>query len=170
MSATVRSGLIFGLVGLVAVIIVSFVPLIGALLCGPGTALIVGGLAGYFALRWSATPAGVGQGALAAAIAGVGILIGTVLFIIVSFSLIQNDPSFQNILDQAIQQQLDRQPDVSVSAEDMAAMVRTFVPITGFCFGIINLVIALVGGLLGALIGRRTPAAPPAPPAVPPIA
>lgn len=169
MSATVRSGLIFGLVGLVTVIIVGFVPLIGVLLCGPGTALIVGGLAGYFALRWSATPGGNGQGALAGAIAGVGVLIGAVAFVLVSFSLIRSDPAFQELLNQAIEQQMQQQPGTNVSAEDMQTLVSTFIPVFGFCLGIINLVVAIVGGLIGTLFGKRQAVPPAVPPVAPPV-
>ena len=165
MSATVRSGLIFGLVGLFAVIIVGFVPLLGILLCGPGTALVVGGLAGYFALRWSEAPVGSGQGALAGAIAGVGTLIGSTLFVIIAFSILRSDPSFQDSLNQAAEQ-LQQQPDVAVSPQDLQTMVSTFMPIVGVCLGIINLVVALVGGLLGALFANRSRATPPAMPPV----
>lgn len=173
MSATLKSGLIFGLVGLIAVIVVGFVPIVGALLCGPITALVIGGLAGYFARRWSDQPTGVGQGVLAATIAGVGTLIGTALFIIIAYNLQSSNPAFQAMLDQAIQQQLQQQPETNVSAEDVQTMLGTIVPVGGFCFGVINLVIALVGGLIGALIGNR-PAntisvVPPAPPTVPPV-
>jgi len=73
MSGAVRSGLIFALVGIVAEIGFSSIPGAGPLLCGPSVAMIIGAVAGYFAIRWSTGAAGVGQGVLAGTIAGVGV-------------------------------------------------------------------------------------------------
>src|SRR5262249_51858430 len=80
MSGTLKSGLIFAVAGIVGVLALSFVPFVGAVCCGPLAAGIIGTAAGYYGVRWSGEGAGIGQGLLAAAIAGVGALIGGAVF------------------------------------------------------------------------------------------
>src|SRR3954463_3930198 len=92
MSGAVRSGLIFALVGIVAEFGFSSIRGAGPLLCGPSAAVIVGALARYFAIRWSAGAAGVGQGVLAGTIAGLGILIGAMIFFTIRITALRSDP------------------------------------------------------------------------------
>jgi len=75
MSGAVKSGLIFALIGLIGVIAFTILPvllglIVGVFLCGPAVAVLNGGGAGYFGVRWSRGNAGVGQGVLAGAITG----------------------------------------------------------------------------------------------------
>src|SRR5262245_55512863 len=105
MSGAVKSGLIFALVGIAAVAGLSFIPYIGALLCGPLAAALVGPGAGYFGVRWSPPTAGVGTGVLAGTIAGVGALIGSVLFWLVIFAIVRSMPQFEQAIDEALRQQ-----------------------------------------------------------------
>lgn len=168
MSGTMKSGLLFGLIGLIVVLIVGFVPFIGALLCGPGGALLIGGAAGYFALRWNTGATGIGQSVLAGAIAGVGTLIGAVVFWIIAVSLASNDASLYD----AIQSALAQQPNANqLDPQSLKTLVGLVGPAAGLCFGVLNLVLALAGGAVGALIARRNQpiAAPIAPPSVPPM-
>ena len=51
MSGAVKAGLIFGAIGLIVVLAVAFIPAIGPLICGPGVAVIIGAVAGYYGVR-----------------------------------------------------------------------------------------------------------------------
>ena len=175
MSGSVRAGLIFGLVGLILVIGIGFVPAVGPVLCGPGVALLLGGVAGYLGARWTATKAGAGQGALAGTIAGVGALIGAIISWIIIVNVYSNTPEFQSGFGQAFTDAMQRQqPGSTMTAEQAQGMIGIIGPIVGVIFGVINLVGSLVGGLIGGLIGRhedRAVAAPVVyPPATPPLA
>ncbi len=165
MSGTVKSGLIFGLIGLIVVIAVSFVPVAGWLLCSPGTAAVFGALAGFFAVRWSTAEAGVGKGVLSGTIAGVGMLIGAIIFWIMYINLARSMPEFQ----QSLQDQLQQQPNAELTPEQLDSIVSLSGPIAGLCFGIINLLISLAGGAIGALIAGRNKTQP-VPPINPPAA
>lgn len=163
MSGAVKSGLIFALVGVVAVIGFSFVPLAGPFLCGPLAAALVGTAAGYYGVRWSRWNAGIGQGVLAGALAGIGTLAGALLFWIVSFSLLQSNPQLQELM----QEQLQRQ-DTQVNPSDLNAALAVSGPLAGLCFGLINLLISLALGALGGWLATRNRAQAVQPPMEPP--
>lgn len=180
MSATLKSGLLFGLVGLIVVplsILATFIPLVGFLVClgSPLIALLIGGVAGFFAVRWSDRQAGVGQGVLSGIIAGVGMLVGVVLLWVIGYGLLQSNPDFQLGLQEAINQamaQQNQQPGSELTPEQMVTTFNTVVPLMGVCLGVIYLVASLIGGAFGALFGRRgTASVPPMPPmpTVPPM-
>jgi hypothetical protein len=152
MSGAVKSGLIFALVGIAAVVGFSFIPLVGAFLCGPLAAALVGTAAGYFGVRWSAANAGVGTGVAAGAIAGVGALIGAVIFWLVAFRLAQSMPGFQEQLREGVQRQ---QPGVQLDPSDINALLNVVGPALGICFGIFNLLLALALGALGGWLAVR---------------
>ena len=181
MSATLKSGLLFGLIGLVivplAVLASFFIPFIGPFLClgSPLLALLIGGVGGFFAVRWSDGQAGVGQGVLSGTIAGVGMLVGVVLLWVIGYGLIQSNPDFQLVLQEAMDQamaQQNQQPGSELTPDQMVTMFNTVVPLLGICLGVIYLVASLIGGAFGALIGHRgTASVPPVPPmpTVPPM-
>ena len=79
MSSNLRSSLLFGLAAIVGVAVFSFVPS-GALLVTPVVVALVGAGAGYLATRQSAGQDSIGGGVLAGGVAGIGALIGALIF------------------------------------------------------------------------------------------
>jgi hypothetical protein len=153
MSGAVRSGLIFALVGIVAEIAFSSIPGAGPLLCGPSAAMIVGAVAGYFAIRWSTGAAGVGQGVLAGTIAGVGVLIGAVIFFTIRIMTLRSDPQAVALLQEFLRQQ---QRGTQLSPEQLNSLLVVLGPVLGFCLGLIELLFALALGALGGWLGVRS--------------
>lgn len=168
MSGGVKSGLLFGLIALISVIAVSFIPAVGPLVCGPGAAAIIGGVAGYMGVRWSAANAGIGTGVLAGTLAGVGAFIGSLIFFVVAVGLLINNPDFERQLQESLRQQQGAQVDPA----DVSTLMGAVGPIAGFCFGIFNLLISLALGALGGWIAvrNRSQAAPPTSYEPPPMA
>lgn len=160
MSGALKAGLIFGAVGLIAVLATAFLPPPGPVVCGPLLAVPVGGLAGFYGLRWSEENARLGRGVLAGSLAGLGMLIGAVLGYIVLFNSISSEPSFQQQLGAFLQQQ----PDAQVDPGALGAMVGIAGAIAGLCFGMLNLLLALAFGALGGWLALRNRPQP-----VPPI-
>lgn len=174
MSGTLKSGLIFAVAGLVGVLALSFVPFVGALCCGPLVAGIIGTAAGYYGVRWTGAGAGMTQGLLAAAIAGVGALIGGAIFWLISFSIIQANPElYQQALRQFMEQQ--QQSQTQINPAELAATMRVLGPVVAICFGVLELLITLTLGALGGWLATRNrsqpasqqPMAPP--PMAPPV-
>jgi hypothetical protein len=170
MSPGVRAGLIFGGIALVAVPLLSmlnFVLPFGCL-CGTVVSGLLGGLAGFYALRWQGTQT-VAQGVLAGTLAGVGTLIGGIIFGLVFFGIVMNTPEGQQLMQQQFQQGMQQQGQ-QLSPEELqnlTALINNLIgPIAGGCMGILNLLIALGGGALGALVAQRRPGDTP-PPAAP---
>lgn len=154
MSGGVKAGLLFGLVGVLAVVGISLLLPI----CSPLVAALVGGLAGYFGVRWSVGNAGVGTGVLAGSIAGIAMLLGSLVFFVVAFNLVRNDPQFAQTLDQILQQQ---QGGAELSPQELDAMLNLAAPLAGFCFGLLNLLFALaLGAAGGAIAARNRPTTP----------
>jgi hypothetical protein len=152
MSGAMRSGLIFGAVGLIAVLATAFIPPPGPVVCGPLLAVLVGGLAGFYGVRWSVEQARVSRGVLAGSLAGLGMLIGAVIGYIVLFNrTISSDPSFQEQLGAFLQQQ----PDAQVDPGALGAMVGLAGAVAGLCFGVLNLLLALAFGALGGWLALR---------------
>ena len=149
MSGAVKSGLIFALVGIAAVVGFSFIPYVGALLCGPLAAALVGAGAGYYGVRWSPPTVGVGTGVLAGAISGVGTLLGSVIFWLIIFAIARSMPQFQ----QAIEEQLP--PNAQINPSELNAVLNLAGPALGICFGILNLLLALGLGALGGWLAVR---------------
>ena len=164
MSGALKSGLLFALVGVAAVVGFSFIPLAGPLLCGPLAAALVGAGAGYLGVRWSAA-GGVGTGVLAGAIAGIGTLIGAVIFWLIAFNMIQSIPGFQEQIRESVQRQ---QPGGQIDPAQIDAIVRIGGPILGVCFGVFNLLLSLGLGALGGWMATRRRAQQMAPPTVSP--
>ncbi|HEU5013215.1 MAG TPA: hypothetical protein VFT66_11825 [Roseiflexaceae bacterium] len=154
MSGAVKSGLIFGVVGILATSIMNF--LFG--LCSPVVAAIIGGVAGYFGVRWSVPPEGIGKGVLAGTIAGALMLISSLAFVLIFFNIIRNDPQFSELINQAIAQQ---QGGTELSPDQVTTALNIAAPIAGFCLGLINLLASLAFGAVGgAIAGRNRPVAP----------
>src|SRR6185369_10504094 len=151
MSGAMRSGLIFGAIGLIAVLATAFVPRPGPIVCGPLLAVLVGGLAGFFGVRWSVENARVSRGVLAALLAGLGMLVGAVIGYIVLFNSISSEPSFQQQLSAFLQQQ----PDAKIDPEALGALVGIAGAVAGLCFGVLNLLLALAFGALGGWLALR---------------
>jgi hypothetical protein len=165
MSGAVKSGLLFALVGIAAVIGFSFIPLAGPILCGPFAAALVGIGAGYLGVRWSTPGAGIGTGVLAGAIAGIGALIGSIIFWLIVLNMAQSIPGFQEQLQDTVQRQ---QPNAQLSPSDLAAIIQVAGPLIGFCFGVFNLLLSLGLGALGGWIAVRGSARQMAPPTITP--
>jgi hypothetical protein len=151
MSGALKAGLIFGAIGLIAVIAVAFIPLVGPLLCGPLVAVIVGTIAGLYGVRWSAGTPGISRGVLAGTLAGVGMLIGAVIAYTILFGIVRSNP----LVQEQIQEALRRQPDAQIDPAALDTLVGIAGPIAGFCFGILNLLIALAFGALGGWLAVR---------------
>jgi hypothetical protein len=159
MSGAMRAGLLLALIGLIAVLAAAFFPRPGPVVCGPLLAVVVGALAGFYGVRWSAQDARVSRGVLAGALAGTGMLIGALIGYIVLFSSLSADPLFQEQLDAFLQ----RQPNMQVDPGAIGAAVWVAGAIAGLCFGVLNLLLALAFGALGgwlALRNRPQPAPP----------
>lgn len=158
MSGAMRSGLIFGAAGLIAVLATAFFPRPGPVVCGPLLAVLVGGLAGFYGVRWSVEHARVGRGVLAGTLAGLGMLVGAVIGYVVLFNSISSDPSFQEQLGAFLQQQ----PDAKIDPGALGAAVGIAGAVAGLCFGVLNLLLALAFGALGGWLAlrNRIPAPP----------
>lgn len=79
MNGAVQAGLLWGGIGLGLLLLGLLLPFGGVLLCSPVLAMVLGACAGFFGVTWSATPPWVGQGLLAGALAGVGLLMGMIV-------------------------------------------------------------------------------------------
>jgi hypothetical protein len=158
MSGAMRAGLIFGAIGLIAVLATAFLPRPGPVLCGPLLAVLVGGLAGFYGLRWSVAGARVSRGVLAGSLAGLGMLIGALIGYIVLFNSISSDPAFREQLGAFLQQR----PDVKIDEGALGTMIGVAGAVAGLCFGVLNLLLALAFGALGGWLAlrNRPPAAP----------
>ncbi len=162
MSGGLKSGLIFAIVSIVAVVGFSFIPAIGVFCCGPVASMALGAIAGYIGVRWSGPTAGVGSGTLAGGISGIGALIGSVISWIVAF-LIQNDPA---LFEEVLRQIEEQQPSSGLTSDDIRNLIGIVGPIMGFCAGLIHLLFAaLLGAFGGWLAVRQRPQPPMTPPA-----
>ncbi|GIW01019.1 hypothetical protein [Roseiflexus sp.] len=163
MSGSLKSGLLFALISIVAVVGFSFIPAVGVFCCGPLVSMALGALAGYIGVRWSGPTAGVGSGTLAGSVAGVGALIGSVIFWVIAIIIAQSDPV---LLDQIIRQIEEQQPASGLTGDDIRNLITIMGPVMGFCAGLIHLLFAaLLGALGGWLAVRQRPQPPMTPPA-----
>ena len=159
MSGVLKAGLIFGAIGLIVVLAVAFIPAIGPLICGPLVAVIIGVIAGFYGVRWSAGTPGISRGVLAGTLAGVGTLLGAVIAYTILFGMVRSNPIFQEQIQEALRQQ----PDAQIDPAALDTIIGIAGPAVGFCFGILNLLIARAFGALGgwlALRNRPQPAPP----------
>lgn len=166
MSGAVKSGLIFAAVGLVGVFALSFVPIVGALCCGPLAAAGVGTAAGYYGARWSRAERGIGQGVLAGAMAGLGALIGAAIYYLIIFRIVQDNPE---IYMEVMRGFLGEAASNQMSPEELSALARIMGPIMAVCFGVLNLLIALALGALGSWLATRNRPQPTPPMQPPPL-
>lgn len=160
MSGRIKSGLLFGLIALIVVPLISLVPKVGLLLCGP---LLVIGLAvgaGFLAIRWSDAQSGVGSGVLAGTFVGLGALVGSIVFFVAAIALISSMPEFK---DMVLEQVRAQNPSADFSGEQLMAMLPLIGVLAGSCVGIIELVFALGAGALGAWLAIRQRATEPTP-------
>ena len=163
MSGAVKSGLIFAAVGLIGVLATAFIPGPGAVLCGPLLAVIVGGVAGFYGVRWTTEGPRISRGVLAGTLAGLGMIVGAVIAYVVLFNSLSADPLFQEQLGAFLEQQ----PDVQVDQGALGAAVGLAGIVAGLCVGLLNLLLGLAFAALGgwlALRGQPTASVPPAPP------
>ncbi|MCS6940864.1 MAG: hypothetical protein RMJ55_09580 [Roseiflexaceae bacterium] len=165
MSGGLKSGLIFAIVSIVAVIGFSFIPAIGVFCCGPLASMTLGAIAGYIGVRWSGPTAGVGSGALAGGVAGVGALIGSVIFWVIAILIAQSDPA---LFEEMLRQIEEQQPASGLTSDDIRNLINVMGPLIGFCAGLIHLLFAAgLGALGGWLAVRQRPQPPMMPPAYP---
>ncbi len=163
MSGGLKSGLIFAVISIVVVVGFSFIPAVGVFCCGPIGTMVLAAVAGYLGVRWSGPTAGIGSGLQAGSIAGVGALIGSVIFWIVAFMIVQSDPAlFAEVLRQVEAQQ----PSSGLTSDDIRNLVAIVGPLIGFCAGLIHLLFAVALGALGGWLAvRQRPKPPMTPPA-----
>lgn len=163
MSGGLKSGLLFAIISIVAVVGFSFIPAVGVFCCGPVASMALGAIAGYIGVRWSGPTAGVGSGTLAGGISGVGALIGSVIFWIVAFLIVQNDPA---LFEQVLRQIEEQQPASGLTSDDIRSLINIMGPLIGFCAGLIHLLFAVALGALGGWLAvRQRPQPPMTPPA-----
>ncbi|MEM8530109.1 MAG: hypothetical protein AAGF95_04655 [Chloroflexota bacterium] len=155
MPGSLKSGLLFGIIGLVLVIAVSFIPGVGALLCAPLFAGLIGLGAGYFGVKWGKPEAGVGTGTVAGLLSGIGLLIGAIIFFVLAITLVQSDPQFQIAFEEAMADALATQPDTEIDPAQLPALLSIGSVIAGFCVGLIYLLFALGFGALGGWLAVR---------------
>jgi hypothetical protein len=160
MSGAMRSGLIFAAVGLIAVLATAFIPRPGPVVCGPLLAVIVGGVAGFYGVRWTGEGARVSRGVLAGTLAGLGMLVGAVIGFVVLFTTLSAEPLFQEQLSAFLEQQ----PNARIDQGALGAAVGLAGAVAGLCFGVLNLLLALAFGALGGRLALRGRSLPPAPP------
>ena len=151
MSGALKAGLIFGVVGLIVVLAVAFIPVIGPLICGPVVAAIIGAIAGYYGVRWSAGMPGISRGVLAGTLSGVGMLLGAVIGYTILISMMRNNPLFQEQLQEALRQQ----PNAQIDPAALDTIIGIVGPAVGFCFGILNLLLGLAFGAFGGWLAVR---------------
>jgi hypothetical protein len=161
MSGAVKSGLIFALVGILSLVVSTIVPAIlhpalGLCLCGPLVVILNGTGAGYLGVRWSKEDAGVGQGVLAGAIAGIGVLLGTVALFVALLLFIRNiAQSDPELYEQVLREAMRQQPDVNLDPAALNQMMNWMLPGVGFCLGLLNLSLSLGLGALGGWLAVR---------------
>ncbi|MDZ4721600.1 MAG: hypothetical protein SH847_24310 [Roseiflexaceae bacterium] len=167
MSGGLKAGLIFAAIAIPLTILISWVPYLGVLCCGPLMALGLGAGAGYLGVRWAGEEARIGQGILAGGLTGAGALIGSVVFFVLAIAFISNLPEFEQALREALQQQ---DTGTQLTTDDMRSIMGIAGPAIGFCIGLFGLLFGLGGGALGGWlrIRQRNQATPPMPP-VPPV-
>jgi len=151
MSGALKAGLIFGAIGLIVVLAVAFIPVVGPLICGPLMAVIIGAVAGYYGVRWSMGTPGISRGVLAGTLSGVGMLLGAVIAYTILVGMMRNNPTFQEQLQEALR----RQPNAQIDPAALSTIVGIVGPVVGFCFGVLNLLIALAFGALGGWLAVR---------------
>jgi len=151
MSGALKAGLIFGVIGLIVVLAVAFIPIIGPLICGPVVAVIIGAIAGYYGVRWSAGTPGISRGVLAGTLSGVGMLLGAVIGYTILISMMRNNPLFQEQLQEALRQQ----PNAKIDPAALDTIIGIVGPAVGFCFGILNLLLGLAFGAFGGWLAVR---------------
>ncbi|MFQ3630688.1 hypothetical protein [Roseiflexus sp.] len=163
MSGGLKSGLIFAVISVVVVVGFSFIPAIGPFCCGPIGTIVLAAVAGYLGVRWSSPTAGIGSGLMAGSIAGVGALIGSVIFWIVAFMIVQSDPA---LFEEVLRQVEEQQPSSGLTSDDIRNLIAIVGPLIGFCAGLIHLLFAVALGALGGWLAvRQRPEPPMTPPA-----
>lgn len=152
MSGGIKSGLIFGLVAIPLTIVFSIIPYVGVLCCGPVTALLLGTGAGYLGVRWQGPEARIGQGVVSGTLAGVGSLLGSILFFVLALLFVRSLPEFNQIISSALEQQ---NAGTQLTSEDFQSIMTVALPLVGGCIGLIGLLFALGGGALGGWLRIR---------------
>ena len=157
MSGRIKAGLLFGLIALITVPLVSIIPTVGLLICGPVLAIGLAVGAGYLAIRWGDLRSGVGSGVLAGAFTGLGALIGSIVFFVAAIAFVSASPELRDLV---FEQALAQNPNVNISKEQLANILPYVGVLLGSCVGLVELVFALGAGALGAWLAvRQRPAA-----------
>ena len=164
-----RVGLIMAAVAFIVVALTSLIPLVGAFLVAPLAALAIGAGAGWWASKVLGGGS-AGRGAGAGAITGVGALFGSVVGLALLAAMfgnsVGNNPDFQQQLQQGIEDAQEQNPDPQapdieipeISGGAVTGAAGVVGAVGGFCFGLVDLLLAVLGGLLGGFIyGRNNP-------------
>jgi hypothetical protein len=158
MSGRIKAGLLFGLIALIMVPLVSIIPTVGLLICGPVLAIGLAVGAGYLAIRWSDLRSGVGSGVLAGAFTGLGALVGSIVFFVAAIAFVSASPELRDLV---FEQALAQNPSAGISKEQLANILPFVGVLLGSCVGLVELVFALGAGALGAWLAvRQRPAEP----------
>jgi MFS family permease len=178
MSAGSKSGLLFMVPQMIAVVIATllgFIPLIflggspvAIIGCcaAPFASLIIAVVAGFFAAYWHDGNGARHQSLMAGLISGAGALLGVTLFWVIIGVLISNTVDAAT-MNEALRQMERMQPGAQLDRGMLTSMmgIISFVMAgVGVLLGLISLAFAVLGGLLGAMLANRDES--PSPPAV----
>ena len=180
MSAGSKSGLLFIVPQMIAVVIATllgFVPLmffggspVAIIGCcaAPFAALIIAVVAGFFAAYWHDGSGARHQSLMAGLISGVGALLGVALFWVVMGVLISTTVDAAT-MNEAFRQMERMQPDARLDRgmlTSMMGIISFIMAGVGIFMGLISLAVAVLGGLLGAMLANRDEPNPPSNPSI----
>jgi hypothetical protein len=154
MAGGLKAGLLFGAIGLVVVAGLTMIPTAGILCCGPLGTLLLGGLAGYFGVRWSETGR-MTYGLLGGGLTGIGALVGTIIGVVLLFAIARSIPELNAELQRQIEETMQQQGTGSLTQEELDLFLGLAPAVAGTCLGVLNLLFALGAGALGGWLGAR---------------
>lgn len=134
----------------VAILGVTFVPVMGADILAPGVSLVLGVAAAWWLLR---TPGHTAvQATTLSAIVGLGTLLGSVVAFVVLGMVLGNVPAIQELIRNS-----EPHPEARVPYSWIPGLGATLGGLVGFGIGLVNLLLATIGGLVTALIDSPEP-------------
>ena len=139
--------------GLVAVLVVSLVPGIGAFVLAPLAAVVIGVLAAWY---MRAPDGSTGRPTRAAVVAGLGAFLASII-VLAGFGLaLGSNPAIQELIRES-----EPHPEARVPYEWMTGLGMATGALVGFGMGLFNFVLSTVAGLLTALFTSHKPSGSP---------
>jgi hypothetical protein len=147
-------GFKMGVLILLAVALVSLIPVVGSFVIAPFVALAVGAVAGRSASRMADAGA-ANQATKAGAFTGIGALLGSILGLTILLLIIADNPAMQEAIRNS-----EPHPEARIPYAWMAPLAALGGIVGGFVVGLFDLLLATVGGLLAGLLydhNRKVP-------------